>query len=367
MNINAEKGLCTGGNVALGYCVDENKQFQIDPLTAPIVNKIFEMYVSGNTMAEIIRYLNSQHIKTSYGNEFNKNSINRILRNKRYIGIYTYKGTEIPDGMPRIINESLFYEVQEMMDKKKKAPARAKATVNYILSTKLFCGHCKAAMTGVSGTSSTSKKYYYYQCVTNRRDKTCKKKKVSKAYIEDLVVTETRNLLTKETINKIAAEVVRLCEKESNNDNVRRLEKTLKDSKKAIENLFKALEQGQAADIILERITQKKKEQEEVEQQIMMEKIKNPVPSISEVRFFIEQFRKGDINDIKYRQALIDTFVNKIYLYDDKMTILYNVQDSHSDLTIDEISSSTVGLVEARGVEPTTYKHIAFFQKSLKY
>ena len=245
-----------------------------------------------------------------------------------------------------------------MMDKKKKAPARAKATVNYILSTKLFCGHCKAAMTGVSGTSSTSKKYYYYQCVTNRRDKTCKKKKVSKAYIEDLVVTETRNLLTKETINKIAAEVVRLCEKESNNDNVRRLEKTLKDSKKAIENLFKALEQGQAADIILERITQKKKEQEEVEQQIMMEKIKNPVPSISEVRFFIEQFRKGDINDIKYRQALIDTFVNKIYLYDDKMTILYNVQDSHSDLTIDEISSSTVGLVEARGVEPLSENHL---------
>ncbi len=66
----------------------------------------------------------------------------------------------------------------------------------------------------------------------------------------------------------------------------------------------------------------------------------------------MEQFRKGDINDIKYRQALIDTFVNKIYLYDDKMTILYNVQDCHSDVTIDEISSSTVDLVEARGVEP---------------
>lgn len=36
------------------------------------------------------------------------------------------------------------------------------------------------------------------------------------------------------------------------------------------------------------------------------------------------------------------------------MTILYNVQDSHSDVTIDEISSSTVGLVEAAGVEPAS-------------
>lgn len=46
------------------------------------------------------------------------------------------------------------------------------------------------------------------------------------------------------------------------------------------------------------------------------------------------------------------TFVNKIYLYDDKMTVLYNTQDSHSDVTIDDLSSSRVALVEAGGVEP---------------
>ena len=120
MDINAEKCLCTGGNVALGFYVDSEKHFQINPSTAPVVQKIFEMYVGGKTMAEIIRYLNAQHIKTSYGNEFNKNSINRILRNKRYIGVYTYRGTEIPDGLPRIISDDLFYEAQDMMNKKKK-------------------------------------------------------------------------------------------------------------------------------------------------------------------------------------------------------------------------------------------------------
>ena len=55
-----------------------------------------------------------------YGNEFNKNSLNRILRNKRYIGVYTYRGTETPDGLPRIISDDLIYEVQDMMGKKKK-------------------------------------------------------------------------------------------------------------------------------------------------------------------------------------------------------------------------------------------------------
>ena len=187
MDINAEKCLSTGGNVALGFYVDDKKRFQIDPNTAPVVKRIFEMYASGHSMADIIRYLNANHVKTSYGNAFNKNSINRILRNKRYIGIYTYRGTEIPDGLPRIICDDLFYEVQDMIDKKKKAPARAKASEGYILSTKLFCGHCKASMTGVSATSHTGKKYHYYQCVSNRRDKSCHKKSVRKAYIEDLV------------------------------------------------------------------------------------------------------------------------------------------------------------------------------------
>ena len=93
-------------------------------------------------------------------------------------------------------------------------------------------------------------------------------------------------------------------------------------------------------------ISQKKRERSELEQQILVETSSHPTPTVNEVRFFLIQFRKGDVNDLKYRQALVDTFVNKIYLYDDKMTVLYNTQDSHSDVTIDDLSSSRVALVE---------------------
>ena len=85
-----------------------------------------------------------------------------------------------------------------------------------------------------------------------------------------------------------------------------------------------------------------------------METSSHPTPTVNEVRFFLNQFRKGDVNDLKYRQALVDTFVNKIYLYDDKMTVLYNTQDSHSDVTIDDLSSSRVALVEVAGIEPAS-------------
>ena len=237
MDINAEKCLSTGGNLALGFRVDSEKHIQIDPDTAPVVQKIFEMYASGQSMADIIRYLNANQIKTSYGNEFNKNSINRILRNKRYIGVYTYRDKEIPDGLPRIVDEDLFWEAQRIMEKNKKAPARAKAKVDYLLTTKLFCGHCKAAMTGISGTSKTERKYHYYQCVTNRRDKSCDKKTVGKEYIEDLVVNRLRDFLTPDNISTIAKEVVDLCERESNNGNARRLQKLIEENEKATENL----------------------------------------------------------------------------------------------------------------------------------
>lgn len=99
------------------------------------------------------------------------------------------------------------------------------------------------------------------------------------------------------------------------------------------------------ADVISERITQKKKEHVDLEKQILLENVQHPMPTINEIRFFMEQFKKGDVNDMKYRQALVDTFINKIYLYNDKMTILFNAPDSHSDVTLDDLSSSGVGLV----------------------
>ena len=153
MDINAEKCLCTGGNIALGYKVDkESKRFEVDPITAPIVKMAFEMYADGKTVTEITQHLNSLGYKTARGVPFNKNSLHTMLKNKRYIGVYTYKGKETPGGMPRIISDDLFNKVAEIMSRNKTAPARAKAKVEYLLTTKLFCGHCKEMMTGFSAT-----------------------------------------------------------------------------------------------------------------------------------------------------------------------------------------------------------------------
>ena len=230
--------------------------------------------------------------------------------------------------------------------------------MDYLLTTKLFCGYCKAAMTGISGTSKTERKYHYYQCVTNRRDKSCDKKTVGKEYIEDLVVNRLRDFLTPDNISTIAKEVVDLCERESNNGNARRLQKLIEENEKATENLLKALEGGQAVDIIADRITQKKKEHDELSLQLLLENSQHPTPSVKEIRFFLNQFRKGDINDPKYRQGLVDMLVNKIYLYDDKMTVLCNTQDGHFDVDLKEVSSLKGQLVDTLRPNPNPVYHL---------
>ena len=43
-----------------------------------------------------------------------------------------------------------------------------------------------------------------------------------------------------------------------------------------------------------------------------------------DIRFLLSQFADGDKNDIEYQKRLIDMFIYSIYLYDDKMVIIYN-------------------------------------------
>lgn len=119
MEINAQKCLSNGNNPGLGFKVDSERSFYVDESEAAIVREIFEQYAGGKTVADIIKNLNARQIKTSLGKEFNKNSQHRLLRNKRYIGVYLYKDTETPGGMPRIIKDELFNRVQTILDKNK--------------------------------------------------------------------------------------------------------------------------------------------------------------------------------------------------------------------------------------------------------
>jgi len=359
MSINATKCLSNGGVIPLGLRVDIDRHYQIDEDSAPIVRKIFEMYSNGSTMVDIIKHLNSKCFKTSRNDEFKKDSITRMLKNKKYIGTYSYGDLEIRNAIPSIVSEDLFEKVQLIMNKNKHAPARAKAKEEYILTTKLFCGHCKDMMTGYSGTSSTKKIYNYYVC-NNSKKKICDKKNVKKHYIEDLVITEARKLLTDENINKIANEVVSVMEKEKDTSNLKRFNKLLKDNEKQKQNLIESLKICDVDSVkkaIFDEIAKMDLKHLNIEKEILSESKQNFCLTVPQIKFFLTQMKKGNINDIKNRKVLINVFINRIYLYDDRLTLIFNTQDSNVEITNSLLNNVESSFIDELGAPKWIFKY----------
>ena len=353
MLLNAEK--CKAiGSVPLGYDVDEEKHIILNEESAVIVQRIFQMYLSGKTMAEIIRYLNEHQVKTSVGNEYNKNSIRRILTNKRYRGIYTFKDIEIPGGIPQIIDDDTWSAVQILMQKNKKAPARAKSVEeNYLLKTRIFCGFCESAMIGVCGTSKTGKIYQYYQC-NNKNKCDCERKRFSKKYIEDKVIDETISRLTPEYIDMLANAIEAKCKKDRNAAEITRIEKMIRENDKATANLITALEQGKAVDVISSQIEKRQQEKAELEVLLARERIQAPMLKYEQIVFFLERLSDGDVNDQSYRQSVVDTFISGIEVYDDCLVIYYNACERQTLVPLGELKGSSKGqVVGVVGLEPT--------------
>ena len=56
------------------------------------------------------------------------------------------------------------------------------------------------------------------------------------------------------------------------------------------------------------------------------------------IRFWLLRFRKLDMSLKDQRQALVDTFINAIYLYDDKVLITFNYKEGTQPVTFGEAS-----------------------------
>ena len=143
--------------------------------------------------------------------------------------------------------------------------------------------------------------------------------------------------VTPEYIDKIARSVEEQCEKERNTSNLKRLGKLLKENEAATGNLIKALEAGKAVEVISAQIEKRQTEKAELEAQLAKEKLQTPQLKYDEVKYFFERFTKGDLKDMVYRRALVDIFINGIYLYDDHMKIYYNAHEEQKNNPTEEL------------------------------
>ena len=339
---NALKCKYNGGTLPIGYYIDSNQFFQIDPITVPVVLAAFKSYAEGASMREVTDEMNIKGIRTKLGGKISVNSVTRMLHNRKYIGEYKYRDIVQPNGIPAIVPQELFDRVQERMKENKKAPARHKAEDDCLLTTKLFYGKCQSMMVGESGTSHTKEVHRYYKCVSVKRHRGCDKKTVRKEWIENIVIEEVKKLLAnQDIIEDFVNRTIKVLNQE--NTVLPLLRKRFAETQKGIDNLVNAIQMGIISPSTKQRLDELEREKAEFSVGIMKEEMVRPTITKENILCYFEQFRKLNTNKIEHRRRLIDSFVNAIFLYDDKMVITFNYREQTKTITFADLEKSGIG------------------------
>ncbi len=354
---NALKCKFNGGTVPIGYVINKEQMFEVDPLKAPWVLEAFKLYDKGKTIKEIVTLLNAKGLTTSLGTKISINIVTAMLKNRRYIGEYKFQEIIHENGIPQIVPKDLFNKVQEQLQKNKKAAARHKAEADYLLTTKLFCGKCGVYMTGESGTGRNGTVHRYYKCNNAKYKHSCDKKTVKKEWIEDIVVRYTKEMLLQDdVIEDIANIVLRVASSE--NTSIILLKQQLSETERAIANLMNAIEQGIITTTTKQRMIELENTKEELELKIIKEELKRPPLTKEGLIFWLQRFRSLDTTKKEHKQRLIDSFVNAVYVYDDKLVLTFNYNEANTTVTLDEVNGS---IIECSGAPEKPLRKKWFF------
>ena len=286
----------------------------LDQEVAPIIKQIFTDYVNGKRVTEIARGLEEKGFD-NYG----RMHIVRIIKNKRYTGRYIYNlnGKEIctENGLPRIVSDELFELAQQKREERK-----MKTNAGGKYATNSFSGHIKCAYCGATVSLTSTKtydkknRYHYYRCSAKCENKMY----VKKNKVDDVVFGFLHNeLFTKENVIAISKKAEELQKNTPTNTNY---ENQLKEVQKKIDNITKAIENGNFIQSLLTRLEELEKEKEELKIKIATVPKKKNLTS-NEIYDYLMQYVNGDFQDEEFQKTLINTFVSCIELKKDGLKV----------------------------------------------
>lgn len=200
-------------------------------------------------------------------------------------------------------------------------------------------------MTGKSGTSKTGKLYIYYACKSANKH-ICDMEAVKKEDIEDIIAKACQDILTKDNINSVAKKIVEYANNEQDTIEYKELNKSLKVNMRKKDNLINAISECEETDTrqsLFDELSKIQKTLDEVNKSLLVEKAKHLKIGMTEVKYFLNNLKKGNINNFKYKKTLINTLVNKVYLYKDRATIIFNINNHQEEVDVsllDDVESS---------------------------
>lgn len=366
---NALKAIAMGP-APVGLMISADRHYVIDPITGPHVLQAFRMIDQGGMQTEVIDFFNSLGIKTSRGKPFTKSSLRAIWANRKYLGEYQYNDIIIPDAIPQLIPDDLFHRVNARIAKNKHTNGgRARSMVEFLLTGKLYCGHCGAPMVGDSGTSKTGAHHHYYTCAARKRQRSCAKLSERQETLEIAIVRETvQHVLQPHVLSGLIDRAMEIHERDIQEDPVlRTLQAEYKSVDTSLHNLLRAIEDGLYTPTTKKRMEELERQQADLSSRIAAHQATRPRISREHMQYFLESFQRGDANDPNYRRRVIETLVHSVTISDcpppddgskpdRRLRIVYNLTENNTSTVdfggCDEFGRGAVGSTTSRSAEP---------------
>ncbi|MFH1482253.1 MAG: recombinase family protein [Patescibacteria group bacterium] len=176
------------GWAPLGYLNDyKNHTIIKDKRKHKLVKRIFELYATGEyTLKSIADKFNQIGLRGKKGKEISVSTLQDILSNPFYYGVFKYKGELYEGKHEPIITKKLFDKVQEVMASRGRPKKPEKH--EYIFTGFMSCS-CSCAI-----TAERQKGHIYYRC-------TKKKGPCAEKYLREENLTEQlKNIMQKVSI-----------------------------------------------------------------------------------------------------------------------------------------------------------------------
>lgn len=371
-----ENGLYVGSHVAYGYKKLETDRNRIipDEYAADIVRKIFDWKLKGLSSASIADKLNGlgvaapseykRQLGGNYKSGFQKNrkakwsavAINRILRNKIYIGVLeqgkrekvNYKLNKVVEKPETewavkentheaIISKADFENVAKLLNlDTRKSPEEETL---FMLSGLMFCGECGRSMVRRCNRYK-DKQSVYYICATYNKGKGCSRHSIAQSVIEDILLDAIKRHI--EHVARLEELLNTIRDREVNYDDIVANDREILAKYKELDQC-KKVEMSLHRDLAAGIISIKEYEQfknnfahksAEIEETIR--KLQQEIETVFEEGLFADEWidtftKTGNITSLD--RSIVLSLVEKITVYEEnRIEITFKYQDEYETL-----------------------------------
>lgn len=302
----AENGYWKGGGKdPFPYSYDKNTGTLIPvPEQVELLHKMINLYLNGYSFVKISNIVG-----------MDESMVEKRILSRRTLGIVPYKDQEYEGKHQAVISEELHNKIIET----NKLRSKARTESHYLLSGKIFCGHCGAKYR----YQKWGKRLICY-CYSQQKSKpkfikdpNCKNKRWDSFEIEDVILENLFSMALDEDMFKEKYEITQI-------DVINEYEKRLSKIKLQINNLINFISDGIA---VLD--TKKKIEELEQEKKSILEIIDNAKNNEDHNSGSLEKLRNLQTTwnkmTFEEKRIIIMHIVDKVVVTDNDIEIFYKI------------------------------------------